>query len=306
MSKNKVVIIAGPTATGKSDIAINLAKEINGEIISADSRQVYKYLDIGTNKVTKDEMSGIKHYMIDVTLPNNIYDISQFKKDGKDALNKIFNENKIPIIVGGTGYYIQSLIKDIDFTNEEKDIEYRNYLETLSNEELYNLLFESDKEAADNIHINNRRRIIRALEFNHNNEILFSENNTLQSNKKSPYDCYFFVLNDHRNVLYEKINKRVDKMIELGLVDEIKNIIDMGYLDDLRTINTIGYKEILDYLDNIITKDEAIELIKKNTRNYAKRQVTWFKREKDADWINLYDFENKDVIIKYIREKIHE
>ena len=277
-----LVIITGPTAVGKTEISIKLAKEINGEIISADSIQVYKGLDIGSAKITEDEMDGVKHYLIDVLDPTDEFDIYTFKKMAEEAIDEIYAKGKIPIIVGGTGFYIQSVLYDIDFEDTHVDVQYRKELEELAgmygNEYVHKMLEDVDPEYAAGIHPNNLKRVIRALEFYHENNIPLSQHNSEQKENKSPYNFAYYVLNDDREVLYDRINKRVDLMFEKGLVDEVKGLLNKYQLSNTAKA-AIGYKEVIDYLDNKCSLEECKELIKKRSRNYAKRQVTFFKHQ---------------------------
>lgn len=290
-----LVVITGPTAVGKTDISIKLAKEINGEIISADSIQVYKGLDIGSAKITEDEMDGIKHYLIDVLEATDDFDIYTFKQMAEDAIEEIYAKGKVPIIVGGTGFYIQSVLYDVDFEETEVDMEYRKELEELAkkngNEYVHKMLEEVDPEYAAGIHPNNLKRVIRALEFYHENNIPLSEHNAEQNENESPYNFAYYVLNDDRDVLYDRINKRVDLMFEKGLVDEVKAL---GLDNTNQSMQGIGYKEVLEYLNGDLSLEETKELIKKNTRHFAKRQLTWFRHEKVVQMIDYRDF-NKDI-----------
>lgn len=290
----KLVVLTGPTAVGKTDISIELAKSINGEIISADSIQVYKHMDIGSAKITHQEMQGVKHYLIDVLNPDEEFNVHVFQQMTKKCMDEIYAKGKIPIIVGGTGFYIQSVLYDINFDETDDNHEYRHYLEELAaekgNEYLHNMLKEKDPKSAEAIHYNNVKRVIRALEYNHETGKLISEHNEEQRENQSPYNFTYFVLNDDRARLYSRINKRVDMMIDAGLVEEVQKLISMGYDANLVSMQGIGYKEIAEYIHGNLTLDVAIELIKKNTRHFAKRQLTWFRREKDVTMINCDDF----------------
>ena len=288
--KERIVVVAGPTAVGKTDISIELAKRLNGEIISADSMQVYRHMDIGTAKVTEEEMSGIKHYLIDILEPDERFDVSIFKNMAKDAVTEITAKGKLPIIVGGTGFYIQALLKDVDFENEEKNAEdvnsrkYYEYARVNGNEALHKELEKIDKASADSIHYNNVKRVIRALEFYDNTGKLFSEYNAEQKERISPYDYKYFVLNDDREKLYERINQRIDKMLDMGLLSEVKKIYDLKLPTNATSLQGIGYKEYFDYFRNEKTVDECTEILKQETRRFAKRQLTWFRRENDTIW----------------------
>ena len=311
IEKKPLVILTGPTAVGKTEISIKLAKAINGEIISADSIQVYKHFDIGSAKVTKEEMDGVKHYLIDVLEPDEEFNIYVFKKLALEAMEEIYAKGKIPIIAGGTGFYIQALLYDIEFAEEEGDKTYRHMLEKKAEEEgvtvIHNMLKEVDPVAADEIHENNLKRVIRALEYYHETGMCISDHNKEQRQKESPYNFRYYVLNMDREKLYNRINLRVDIMVENGLVDEVKKLKEMGYGKELNSMQGIGYKEIYDYVDGVYDYDTAIETLKKNTRNFAKRQITWFKREKEVVWLNHEEFDNdKDKILEFVLEDLHK
>lgn len=303
-----LVVITGPTAVGKTDISIKLAKEINGEIISADSIQVYKGLDIGSAKITQDEMDGVKHYLIDVLEPTDDFDIYTFKQMADDAIEQIYAKGKVPIIVGGTGFYIQSVLYDVDFEETEVDMEYRKELEEHAknngNEYVHKMLEEVDPEYAAGIHPNNLKRVIRALAFYHENNIPLSKHNAEQKENESPYNFAYYVLNDDREVLYDRINKRVDLMFEKGLVDEVKGL---GLDNTNQSMQGIGYKEVLDYLNGDLSLEETKELIKKNTRHFAKRQLTWFRREKVVQMIDYRDFDRDvDKVLAFMLKDLEE
>ena len=303
-----LVVITGPTAVGKTDISIKLAKEINGEIISADSIQVYKGLDIGSAKITENEMDGVKHYLIDVLEPTDDFDIYTFKQMAEDAIEEIYANGKVPIIVGGTGFYIQSVLYNVDFEETEVDMEYRKELEELAkkngNEYVHKMLEEVDPEYAAGIHPNNLKRVIRALEFYHENNIPLSEHNAEQKENKSPYNFAYYVLNDDRDVLYDRINKRVDLMFEKGLVDEVKGL---GLDKANQSMQGIGYKEVLEYINGNLSLEETKELIKKNTRHFAKRQLTWFRHEKVVQMIDYRDFDRDvDKVLAFMLKDLEE
>ena len=299
--RKPLVIIAGPTATGKTKCAVELAKAINGEIISADSIQVYKGMDIGSAKVTFEEMCGVKHHLIDVLEPTQDFNITVFQTLAKNAMDEIYSRGKVPIIAGGTGFYIQSVLYDIDFTENEDNNEIREALTRISLEKdgkdiLFAMLKDIDPESADVIDKNNIKRVIRAIEFYKLSGKKISEHNKLQSSKEAAYDARFFVLTDDRKVLYERIDKRVDKMIELGLVEEVRNLLNKGLKRDMVSMQGIGYKEIVSYLMGEISLDEAIYIIKRDTRHFAKRQITWFKREKDVIWLDRSKMTEQEII----------
>ncbi len=296
-----LVIITGPTAVGKTAMSVELAKRINGEIISADSIQVYKYLDIGSAKVTKEEMDGVSHYLIDEFEPDEEFDITVFKDKALEYIDRIYEKGKVPIIAGGTGFYIQSVLFDIKFDDAGADYDYRRELEELCKKEgpehLHNLLRKIDPKSAEIIHYNNTKRVIRALEYYKATGNPISEHNEEQRKNESPYNFIYFVLNDDREKLYERINKRVDIMVEQGLFEEVDKLIKMGYSSELNSMQGIGYREVFDYYAGKMTKEETVEKIKLNTRHFAKRQITWFKREKSVTMVDIGDFD-------YDREKI--
>lgn len=308
MTKDKLIILAGPTASGKTAVSVDLAKRIGGEIISADSMQIYRGMDIGTAKITADEMQGVKHYLINVSDPKEDFNIVKFQNMVKCSIEEIKKNGHIPILVGGTGFYIQSIIYDIKFDKEEDNGSIRKVLEEeydkMGADFMYEKLKKIDSISAENIHKNNKKRIIRAIEYFLINNALISEHNELQRKKTSPYDFRFFVLNPKRDILYDRINKRVDKMVEKGLVDEVKSLIERGLSIDNISMQGIGYKEIVEYLEGNIPLDKAVENIKQNTRHMAKRQVTWFKRERDVIYIDPFEFENNEKIVDYMVEKI--
>ena len=304
---NPLIIIAGPTAVGKSDIAVKLAKDIKGQIISADSIQVYKGMDIGSAKIAKDEMGGIKHHLIDVLDPREEFGVNVFQDMSKEAISQIYRDNELPIVVGGTGFYIQGLLYDIDFNDEEGDKEYRNKLTAMSElphgkEKLYDRLKELDPDYAASLHYNNVKRVIRALEYHKHTGRLFSEYNREQSERKSPYDFLYFALNLPREELYERIDKRVNIMFDMGLVDEVVALKEKGYTGNLQSMQGIGYREIWSYIDGEISLEEAKELIKKNTRHFAKRQLTWLRREKDVIFIDKEKYSGDREIIEYMKD----
>lgn len=301
ISNKPLVILTGPTAAGKTSISIELAKLINGEIISADSIQVYKGMDIGSAKVSAIEMDNIKHHLIDILRPDEEFNVTIFKQLAKEAIEEIYQKNKIPIIVGGTGFYIQALLYDIDF-KENIDDGYRSYLEDLLESKgadyLYDLLKEIDEESTHTIHKNNTKRVIRALEYHHQTGGQISAHNKDQRQNESPYNFIYFVLNNDREYLYEQINKRVDIMIENGLVNEVKSLVEKYDLSAQNlSMQGIGYKEILDYINGKTSLDEAIDILKRDTRHFAKRQLTWFRREKCVTWIDKLLYENDKAIL---------
>ena len=312
--KKPLIILTGPTAVGKTKASIGLAKALNGEIISADSMQVYKYMDIGSAKIRPEEMQGIKHYLIDELEPNEEFHVVRFQQMAKQAMGEIYAKGKVPIIVGGTGFYIQALLYNIDFTENEEDTEYREELGKLADEKgaeyLHDMLWEVDPKSADSIHANNVKRVIRALEFFKLTGQKISEHNEKEREKESPYKFCYFVLNDDRSLLYERIDARIDKMLEEGLLEEVDALKNKGYTKDMVSMQGLGYKEILDYLNGECSLEEAIYILKRDTRHFAKRQLTWFRRERDVIWVdkNKYDHDEDkilEVMLSYVKERIN-
>ena len=295
-----LIILTGPTAAGKTGLSIKLAKSLNAEIISADSMQVYKGMDIGSAKIMPEEMEGVKHYLIDEYEITDDFNVVEFSRAAKAALDEIYAKGKIPIIVGGTGFYIQAVLRDIDFTETGEDEAYRqslyDYASEYGAEALHNKLKELDPDAAAAIHPNNIKRVARAIEFANQTGSKISEHNEKERAKKSPYNFAYFVLTRERSELYERIDKRVDMMIEAGLVDEVKRLKDMGANKDMVSMQGLGYKEILSYLDGECSLDEAIYLIKRDTRHFAKRQLTWFRRESDVIYLEA-DKKSEDELL---------
>ncbi len=312
MSENKkkpMIILTGPTAVGKTDLSIQLAKVINGEIISADSMQVYRHMDIGSAKVTPEEMDGVPHHLIDVLEPEEEFNVVVFQKLAKEALTGIYEREHIPIIVGGTGFYIQALLYDIDFTENDGDTAIRRELEKLAQTQgagcLHQMLQEIDPESAAAIHQNNVKRVIRAIEFYRQTGKKISLHNEQEREKQSPYQFLYYVLDTDRKTLYERIDRRVDLMMEHGLVDEVKHLADMGCTRDMVSMQGLGYKEILDYLSGEISLEEAVYILKRDTRHFAKRQITWFKRERDVRWLELEQFQNdRKKVLEHILDEI--
>ena len=302
---NPLIIISGPTAVGKTSLSIELAKKIGGSIISADSMQVYKGMDIGTAKITIEERQAIPHYLIDILEPSEDFNIVSFKELANASIEEIRKFGRIPIIVGGTGFYIQSVLYDIDFTEHDDDYEYRRELTELINEHgggyVHKMLEDCDPKAAQIIHFNDHKRMIRALEYYRQTGLPISEHNKGEQNKESPFDFCYFVLTDDRKRIYNRINERVDEMIDAGLVDEVKGLLSGKVTPENISMQGIGYKEIISYLEGVMSLDESIELIKKNSRHYAKRQLTWFKREKNAIFIDKrYDNDPLETIMSII------
>ena len=313
MDRKPLIILAGPTAVGKTSLSIRLAKETGGEIISADSMQVYRHMDIGSAKITKEEMEGVPHYLVDVLEPEEEFNVVRFQQMAKEAAERIWEKGKIPLVVGGTGFYIQALLYDIDFTENDGDESYRRQLEQKASDEegaseLYEMLKAVDLKAAQEIHPRNLKRIVRALEFYHQTGKKISEHNETQRQKMSPYNYAYFVLTDERGRLYERIDRRVDLMMEQGLLDEVKKKKKRGVRKDSTAMQGLGYKELYAYLEGEYPLDEAVRIIKRDTRHFAKRQLTWFKRERDVIWADksvIGQDEQKlaDYMLGYLREK---
>ncbi|MCI8939666.1 MAG: tRNA (adenosine(37)-N6)-dimethylallyltransferase MiaA [Dorea sp.] len=307
--KQPLIVLTGPTAVGKTKASIGLAKAVGGEIISADSMQVYQYMDIGSAKIRPDEMGGVPHYLVDVLKPEEEFHVVRFQQMAKDAMKQIYANGHIPILVGGTGFYIQAVLYDIDFTENKSDPKYRRELEQYAKDygaaKLHDRLREADPKAAQEIHANNVKRIIRALEYYHLTGSRISDHNEVQRAKESPYEFRYFVLNDERNRLYKRIDARVDQMMEDGLLAEVRDLKNRGYTRELVSMQGLGYKELLAYLEGEITLEEAVYRIKRDTRHFAKRQITWFKRERDVIWIdkNEYGY-NEDAILETMKKQI--
>jgi len=306
MDKKPLIILTGPTAVGKSSLSISLAKRINAEIISADSMQVYKGMNIGTAKIKPEEMKGVAHYLIDELEPDEEFNVVKFKQMARFYMEQIYAKGKIPLLVGGTAFYIQAVLYDIDFDESDSDSSYRDYLSELArqkgNEYLHNLLREKDPESAAVIHPNNLKRVIRALEYIKQTGKKISEHNREQKAKASPYNFCYFVLNRDRATLYDSINKRVDQMIKEGLINEVKALMEAGFSRDLVSMQGLGYKELIAYLNGEYSLEEAIEILKRDTRHFAKRQLTWFKHERDVIWINKDDFSSEEEILAYMTD----
>ncbi|MXP76050.1 tRNA (adenosine(37)-N6)-dimethylallyltransferase MiaA [Lachnospiraceae bacterium WCA-9-b2] len=311
--KKPLVVLTGPTAVGKTEISIKLAKEIGGEIISADSMQVYKHMDIGSAKIRPEEMAGIPHFLVDELEPFEEFHVVRFQQMAKAAMEKIYARRHIPIVVGGTGFYIQALLYDVDFSENDGDASYRHELEEIARKEGGQVLHEKlrlvDKMAAEQIHANNVKRIIRALEFYHQTGQRISEHNERERQKESPYQFVYFVLNDDRNRLYERIDRRVDQMLKDGLVKEVEALKSMGCTRDMVSMQGLGYKEILAYLEGELSLKEAIYRLKRDTRHFAKRQITWFKREREVIWLNKdeYGYDEDRILhdmIRYVRGEL--
>lgn len=309
--KNKppLVVLTGPTAVGKTALSISLAKEINGEIISADSMQVYRQMDIGTAKIMPEEMQDVPHHLIDILDPDEDFNVVKFKELANACIEQIYSRGKIPILVGGTGFYIQAVLKDVSFQQEE-ETEIRMELEKLAQDKgahyLYEQLQKVDPESAKVIHENNVRRVIRALEYFEQTGCKISDHNQQEKEKESPYNFAYFVLEQDRKILYERIEKRIDLMMEQGLLDEVKSLYKKGYGRDLVSMQGIGYKEIYAYLDGEYSLEDAEYILKRDTRHFAKRQLTWFKREKDVVWVNKDQYQTEEEQLAYCKKVLQE
>lgn len=296
--KKPLIVLTGPTAVGKTKLSIALAKAVNGEIISADSMQVYRYMDVGSAKITPDEMDGVPHHLVDVLEPTEDFNIVLFQQLAKKSMEEIYSKGRIPILVGGTGFYIQAITRDIDFTQSEQDDSYRKELESLAAEKgssfLHDMLASVDPKSAEDIHENNVKRVIRALEFYKQNGTRISEHNEEQKEHVSPYNLAYFVLNAPRPLLYERIDARVDEMLKNGLVEEVKTLQRMGCHRGMVSMQGLGYKEILAWLEGEYPYDEAVRILKRDTRHFAKRQLTWFRREGEVTWVDKDKFDYND------------
>lgn len=305
--KQPLIVLTGPTAVGKTSLSISLAKAVKGEIISADSMQVYKKMDIGSAKIRSEEIQGIPHYLVDVLEPEEEFHIVKFQQMAKKAMEDIYSRGKIPILVGGTGFYIQAVTKDIDFTEAQQENDYRKELEALAEEKggehLHEMLRKVDPVSADAIHAHNVKRVIRALEFYHQNGSPISAHNEEQKQHESPYNLAYFVLNMPRELLYERIDLRVDQMMKEGLLEEVSRLKEEGCHRGMVSMQGLGYKEILAYLDGEYPLEEAVRVLKRDTRHFAKRQLTWFRREQEVTWVNKDQFSyQEDQILDYMLE----
>lgn len=302
--KKPLIVLTGPTAVGKTALSVKLAKALDAEIISADSMQVYKGMDIGSAKIRKEEMDGIRHHLIDILDPKEEFNVVLFQKLAKEAVADITGRGKIPILAGGTGFYIQAVLYDIDFTQTQEDTSYRESLELLAVQKgaqyLHDMLREVDPASAEAIHANNVKRVIRALEFYKQTNQRISDHNQEQKENESAYDSCYFVLTDDREKMYERIDRRVDLMLEDGLVEEVRRLQSEGCSRELVSMQGLGYKEILACLDGEHDLERAVYLIKRDTRHFAKRQLTWFKREKDVIWVDRRDFTDENAILQFM------
>lgn len=309
--KQPLLVLTGPTAVGKTELSILLANEVNGSVISADSMQVYRHMDIGSAKIRPQEMGGVPHYLIDALEPWEDFNVARFQEMARSCMEEINAAGRIPILTGGTGFYIQAILYGIDFISEPQDQDCRRRLEELAGRQgsqyLHEMLAQVDPEAAGEIHPNNRKRVIRALEFHHLTGERISEHNRRERQRESPYQFCYFVLNDRRDLLYERIDRRVDQMMEAGLLDEVKALREMGCTREMVSMQGLGYKELLRYLDGEATLEDAVAQIKQGSRHFAKRQLTWFRRERDVIWVNKADFGyDNGKIMDYMKQKMTE
>ncbi len=293
--KKPLIILTGPTAVGKTSLSIRLAQAVGGAVISADSMQVYRGMDIGSAKIRQDEMQGVPHYLVDVLNPEEEFHVVRFQEMARQAMDEIYARGEIPILVGGTGFYIQAVLYDIDFTEQEEDAALRERYERIAAQQgahaLHERLRAVDPDSAEMIHENNVRRTIRALEFYEKSGVPISEHNERERQKESPYNFCYFVLNEERERIYQKIDERVDLMLKEGLVDEVKALRERGCHRGMVSMQGLGYKEIMAWLDGETTYEEAVRMIKRDTRHFAKRQLTWFRRERDVVWIDKADYD---------------
>lgn len=301
--KPPLIILTGPTAVGKTSLSIQLAKAVQGEIISADSMQVYRHMDIGTAKIKTEEMDGVPHHLIDILEPTERFDVMQFQERCKQAMQGIYDRGRMPILVGGTGFYIQSVLYDIAFTQTETDLAYRDKLQDIARREgadtLHKMLAGVDVKSAGEIHPNNIKRVIRALEYYHQTGQPISEHNAAERSRQSPYRFRYYVLSLPREILYPRIDKRVDAMREEGLVDEVKGLLDRGCTPEMVSMQGLGYKEVMQALQGGCTMEEAFERIKRETRHFAKRQFTWFRREREVVWLHKQEFDSEKALLDY-------
>ena len=311
MSKRPLIVLTGPTAVGKTALSIRLAKALDGEIISADSMQVYRGMDIGSAKVTKKEMDGVRHHLIDVLEPEEDFNVAAFQRMAKEALEEIYSRGKLPIVAGGTGFYIQALLYDIDFRDDTGEGPIRKELEKLAVEKgaeyLHSLLQQADPQSADQIHPNNIKRVVRALEYFRQTGEPFSLHNQRERERCSPYHFLYYVICSDRKNLYERIDRRVDAMMADGLLGEVQALKKRGVKRGMSSMQGLGYKEILDYLDGTCSLEEAVYVLKRDTRHFAKRQITWFRREREVRWLKLEDFGGDlDRVLQKILEDCRE
>lgn len=307
--RRPMIVLTGPTAVGKTKLSIELAKAVDGEIVSADSMQVYRHMDIGSAKITEAEMQGVPHHMIDILEPWEEFNVVVFQRRCAECLEGIYGRGHIPILTGGTGFYIQAVLKEIDFTDSEENTACREELEKLAKEKgaafLHRMLEQVDPASAHAIHENNIRRTIRALEYHKLTGERISDHNEQERQKTSAYNSCYFVLNDRRERLYARIEERVDEMLEKGLVNEVQRLRELGVTRGMVSMQGLGYKEILEYLEGLCSLEQAVEQIKLDTRHFAKRQLTWFRREQDVIWVDKDQFGyDEKKILAYMLDRI--
>lgn len=310
VKKPPLIILTGPTAVGKTALSIGLAKAVDGEIISADSMQVYRGMDIGTAKITPEQMQGVPHHLIDIMEPRKEFHVAAFQEKCKAAMEEIYARGKCPIIVGGTGFYIQSVLYDVDFSQTDSDRSYRQELENIASiqgaQVLHDKLRQVDAASADAIHPNNIKRVIRALEYYHETGEKISSHNKVQQEKQSPYQFRYYVLSLPREILYRRINDRVDQMKRQGLTEEVERLMAQGCRADMVSMQGLGYKQIIDALEGRDTLEHAYERIKQETRHFAKRQFTWFRREKEVTWLPKENFASEEDLLKYCIQDVRK
>lgn len=310
MDKKPLIILTGPTAVGKTDLSIALAKAVNGAVVSADSMQVYKHMDIGSAKISREEMQGVPHYLVDCLEPSQEFNVVVFQRMAREALSEIYAHKMLPIVTGGTGFYIQALLNDIDFTDCDEDSSYREELEKTARTEgsavLHARLKQIDPVSAEAIHENNVKRIIRALEYYQKTGERISDHNARERQKGSAYNAAYFVLNLPRPVLYERIDRRVDQMLEAGLVAEVRGLLERGCTREMVAMQGLGYKEIIDYLNGACTLEEAVYIIKRDTRHFAKRQLTWFAREREVIWLDKQSYADDAALLTHMMDILRE
>ncbi|MGN0298604.1 MAG: tRNA (adenosine(37)-N6)-dimethylallyltransferase MiaA [Lachnospiraceae bacterium] len=302
--KRKLIILTGPTAVGKTATSISFAQKIGGEIVSADSMQVYRHMDIGSAKIMPEEMQGVPHHLIDVLDPSEEFNVVRFQQMALEAMEGIYQRGHIPIVTGGTGFYIQALLNGIEFEDTEENTEFRIQMEQIAEEKgnvyLHEQLKKVDPKSAETIHPNNRKRVIRALEYFTQTNTPISEHNEEQREKEAAYDFVYFVLNRNREELYLRIDQRVDMMMKQGLLEEVKWLAAQGCTKDMVSMKGLGYKELLTYLDGECSLEEAIYTLKRDTRHFAKRQLTWFRREKSVTWICVEDYPDTESLVEHL------
>ena len=308
--KDNLIILTGPTAVGKTALSIRLAKALNAEIISADSMQVYRRMNIGTAKITKEEMDGVTHHLIDILEPKASFNAFLFKELACKAIKEIQSRGHVPLIVGGTGFYIQTVLYDIEFADSDEEYGIRSELMKLYEEQgaqyMHDMLEQIDPQYAAEVHYNNVKKVIRAIEFYKQTGERMSEHNACQRQRSSPYNFAYFVLNDDRQILYDRIDKRIDRMLEEGLVDEVRSLMAEGLDRSLVSMQGLGYKEIASYLSGEISMEEAVYILKRDTRHFAKRQLTWFRREKEVTFVELDKLQSKDAAFEFMIECLRQ